>query len=125
MCSICAKVTRDTRLSNWVFDEPGLEPGRDWGSGYPGDEKTKQWLKSNIDPVFGFPRLVRFSWQTCKTILENDSNGGISAKRVEFPSERQTQSGTQSISAALTKASNKRVHYFSARGMTSCTGDFV
>ena len=33
------------------------------------------WLRSNLDPVFGFPRLVRFSWQTVTTLLLE--NGGV------------------------------------------------
>ncbi len=36
----------------------------------PADEVTKTWLKQHIDPVFGFPSLVRFSWKTCETILK-------------------------------------------------------
>ena len=35
------------------------------GTGYPGDPATQAWLSSNMDPVFGFPDLVRFSWDTC------------------------------------------------------------
>ena len=42
------------------------------GSGYPGDPATKSWLKSNFDPVFGFPSLVRFSWKTSYSILESN-----------------------------------------------------
>lgn len=34
------------------------------------DPKTVSWLKSNMDPIFGYPNIVRFSWQTCKTLLE-------------------------------------------------------
>lgn len=33
------------------------------------DPKTKAWLENNVEPVFGYPNLVRFSWQTVKTIL--------------------------------------------------------
>jgi hypothetical protein len=25
-----------------------------------------------MDPIFGFPTLVRFSWQTCKDLLQKD-----------------------------------------------------
>ncbi|KAI3432463.1 hypothetical protein D9Q98_004012 [Chlorella vulgaris] len=41
-----------------------------FGSGYPGDPDTKRWLEASIDPVFGFPALVRFSWATCKPLLD-------------------------------------------------------
>jgi len=40
------------------------------GSGYPGHEKTKQFLQDHCHRVFGFPSIVRFSWQTAKTIVE-------------------------------------------------------
>ena len=88
--SIAAKVTRDRILREWQFDEAVSETNDNnrndskaestsksvlftsvpVGSGYPGDEVTKSWLQRVIDPVFGFPSLVRFSWQTCQTILE-------------------------------------------------------
>jgi hypothetical protein len=47
---------------------------REFGCGYPGDEKTRNWLKACYDPVFGFPTIVRFSWKTCKTYLENNGS---------------------------------------------------
>eukprot|EP00127_Corallochytrium_limacisporum_P005730 Clim_evm109s210 gene=Clim_evmTU109s210 len=75
--SICAKVTRDEVLRRWGFDEPGhcaancrLPIGREVGSGYPGDPNTKAWMKAHHDPIFGYPALVRFSWRTCITDLE-------------------------------------------------------
>eukprot|EP00736_Rhodelphis_marinus_P001266 Rmarinus@m.16701 len=69
--SICAKVTRDKVLREWEFLETGLEPSRSFGSGYPSDPATKKWLDQNLDPVFGFPNLVRFSWGGhSKDILE-------------------------------------------------------
>ncbi|KAF9193575.1 Ribonuclease H2 subunit A [Haplosporangium sp. Z 767] len=70
--SICAKVTRDDVLRHWVFAESEMEDtiSREFGSGYPSDPKTKAWLRSNMDPIFGYPNIVRFSWETCKTLLE-------------------------------------------------------
>jgi ribonuclease H2 subunit A len=35
------------------------------------DQKTVQWLKNNLDPVFGYPTLVRFSWSTCQEKLDS------------------------------------------------------
>lgn len=35
------------------------------------DPVTKAWLEANMDRVFGFPDLVRFSWQTCTRMLED------------------------------------------------------
>lgn len=40
------------------------------GSGYPGDPLTKAWLGAHIDPVFGWPTVMRFSWATAKELLE-------------------------------------------------------
>ncbi|XP_047144183.1 ribonuclease H2 subunit A [Hydra vulgaris] len=66
--SICAKVARDRCIQGWQFPEGDIK--EDYGSGYPADPKTKQWLKDVVDPVFGFPQFVRFSWSTCVNILE-------------------------------------------------------
>eukprot|EP01100_Stratorugosa_tubuloviscum_P005330 TRINITY_DN2395_c0_g3_i1.p1 TRINITY_DN2395_c0_g3~~TRINITY_DN2395_c0_g3_i1.p1 ORF type:complete len:260 (-),score=82.89 TRINITY_DN2395_c0_g3_i1:8-787(-) len=67
--SICAKVTRDRALSNFNFRERNLQISRQFGSGYPGDPATKEWLRKHIDLVFGFPSIIRFSWKTCDNIL--------------------------------------------------------
>ena len=37
------------------------------------DPQTKEWLTRNLDPVFGFPAVVRFSWATCAQILEQNA----------------------------------------------------
>jgi len=66
--SICAKVARDRALKNWEFPE-GLEV-ESWGSGYPGDPVTKNFLVNSIDPVFGLPSLVRYSWSTAEKIID-------------------------------------------------------
>jgi len=71
--SICAKVTRDQLLKNWRFREHNLTPSRKFGSGYPGDANTKKWLRQHIDPVFGFPSIMRFSWKTCDKLLEEQT----------------------------------------------------
>lgn len=36
---------------------------------FPADPDTKAWLDSHVDPVFGYPGIVRFSWQTCESLL--------------------------------------------------------
>ena len=41
------------------------------GSGYPGDELTKKWLRAHIDPLFGWPSMMRFSWSTAKELLQS------------------------------------------------------
>jgi len=69
--SICAKVTRDQVLREWKFPEANKEFDNEYGCGYPSDPKAKAWLRRNLDPVYGFPTLVRYSWKTCTTILED------------------------------------------------------
>ena len=34
------------------------------------DPKTQAWLRDSLEPTFGFPSLVRFSWATVKVALE-------------------------------------------------------
>ncbi|KAJ7756434.1 ribonuclease H2 subunit A [Mycena maculata] len=77
--SVAAKVTRDACIEGWVFEENLSVDGAttsNWdtelGSGYPSDPRTKAWLRDSIEPVFGFPRIVRFSWSTVKVLLEKD-----------------------------------------------------
>ena len=41
--SIQAKVTRDHVVEGWKFAEPNIKDVV-FGSGYPGDPKTKKWL---------------------------------------------------------------------------------
>lgn len=37
----------------------------------PPDPKTKAWLLKELDPVFGYPQFVRFSWSTTQTLLDS------------------------------------------------------
>uniref|UniRef100_A0A8C0GTG1 Ribonuclease n=2 Tax=Chelonoidis abingdonii TaxID=106734 RepID=A0A8C0GTG1_CHEAB len=69
--SICAKVARDRAVKNWMFPEDLGDVRMEYGSGYPNDPKTKEWLAQCLDPVFGYPQFVRFSWSTAQTILES------------------------------------------------------
>ncbi|XP_055079415.1 ribonuclease H2 subunit A [Periophthalmus magnuspinnatus] len=71
--SICAKVARDRVVKGWNFAEELGEVDTDYGSGYPNDPKTKAWLLKYLDPVFGYPQFVRFSWSTAQTLMENKS----------------------------------------------------
>lgn len=90
--SVAAKVTRDAWIDGWRFeeacahgeeddDDDGADKVRDetrWGtpmgSGYPSDPKTVAWIKSSLEPTFGFPSLVRFSWTTVKVELEKNGH---------------------------------------------------
>lgn len=37
------------------------------------DPATKAFLSDNVDNVFGFPSLVRFSWSTTEKMLEGNA----------------------------------------------------
>ncbi|OII72042.1 ribonuclease HI large subunit [Cryptosporidium ubiquitum] len=76
--SILAKVKRDDILSNW-WGQTSIEccdfngnkiSNYEQGSGYPGDPKTREFLRRIFDPIFGFPNIVRFSWSTASEIIE-------------------------------------------------------
>ena len=41
------------------------------------DPKTKAWLRKHVEPVFGFPQFVRFSWRTAQSILEKEAEDVI------------------------------------------------
>src|SRR3989344_8715857 len=58
--SILAKSTRDSNV-----DDIQKLTGIDFGSGYPSDPKTIEFVKLNIDK---FPDIFRKSWQTYKNI---------------------------------------------------------
>jgi len=80
--SVCAKVTRDAALEvcyetySPMMDEAETEMSGDktkiagWGSGYPSDARCSNWLKDNMDPLFGWGAECRFSWATVKELLE-------------------------------------------------------
>jgi hypothetical protein len=41
------------------------------GSGYPVDERTKNWLQQSVNPVLGWDgRVARFSWRTVLDMME-------------------------------------------------------
>ncbi|CDJ60526.1 ribonuclease hi large subunit, putative [Eimeria maxima] len=53
-------------------EETAVEKETVYGSGYPGDRVTIGFLKDHMDLVFGFPEIVRWSWQTAKELFEKD-----------------------------------------------------
>jgi len=71
--SIVAKVTRDVLVHNWAHLEPTVEAEMETGSGYPGDPKTKKWLRAHVDKFFGLPTFCRLSWGTSKELMEKES----------------------------------------------------
>ncbi|GFR48536.1 hypothetical protein Agub_g10433 [Astrephomene gubernaculifera] len=68
--SIVAKVLRDKAL---IECQKSLGLQGEVGTGYPGDPATVAWLKEHVHPVFGFPPLVRHSWETCSRMLESEA----------------------------------------------------
>lgn len=88
--SVVAKVTRDVsceKLWEAYVQQEGLSPedeGVDWGSGYPSDGRCVNWLKTAIDPVWGFGHECRFSWGTVKDMLEQ-KNGP--ATKADWPAD--------------------------------------
>ncbi|SCW02020.1 LAFE_0E12376g1_1 [Lachancea fermentati] len=70
VASVVAKVTRDV-----LIDHLKTRPDEILGSGYPSDSKTTTWLRNNMTPLFGWPaHAVRFSWQTCQTLLDKNND---------------------------------------------------
>lgn len=73
--SVCAKVTRDAALDvsyeAYTENTNGDDAAEGWGSGYPSDARCSNWLKRNMDPVFGWGTECRFSWGTAKELLES------------------------------------------------------
>lgn len=67
--SINAKVTRDSLLEHFQFEEKGIEFTNDYGSGYP-NGVTTEWLEKHFDPVFAFPSITRFSWSNASAIIK-------------------------------------------------------
>lgn len=120
--SICAKVTRDHALQVWTCAELPAITYKDFGSGYPADPVTKQFLRDNCDPVFGFPSLVRFSWSTAGALLEKN------AYLVEFEEEDEKADQPPANTVAITsffkstKKKNERVkhEFFRDRFLNVC-----
>ena len=81
--SVCAKVTRDAALEvcyqaytlSKVLGVELEDAAKGWGSGYPSDARCTSWLKSNIDPIFGWGSECRLSWATAKDLLEAPAIG--------------------------------------------------
>ena len=62
--SIIAKVRRDA-----LIEDIKKEIGVDFGSGYPSDPKTKQFLKDWFAEHGELPDIVRYSWKTAENIM--------------------------------------------------------
>lgn len=117
--SICAKVCRDRALSKWQFQEKITVHEDGYGSGYPGDPKTKRFLSDSMDKVFGFPQFVRFGWSTASVMLQK------SAVDVQWDDDEEEE---DKDAVKLTSFFQKKGHdpmldrhsYFKDRCLTSC-----
>ena len=75
------QVPRDTLLSGWRFEDPAFTDV-DWGCGYPSDVNTKRWMRDNLEPVFGWPNICRFSWGPATEVLEKQARRRTSPPKV-------------------------------------------
>ncbi|KAK7498341.1 hypothetical protein BaRGS_00010295 [Batillaria attramentaria] len=89
-------VARDRAVKGWQFAEGITIEDNNFGSGYPGDPATKRFLAENIDPVFGFPDFVRFSWSTAAQILEREA-AAVAWEDDDEDDNSQSSSGSASL----------------------------
>ncbi|KIW67980.1 ribonuclease HII [Phialophora macrospora] len=88
--SVVAKVTRDVScealLEAYTQQQAAPAPAEQvtWGSGYPSDARCVDWLKSAVDPVWGFGNECRMSWATVKDMLEQKDGP---ARRADWPDD--------------------------------------
>ncbi len=64
--SICAKVRRDEEVDK-IADELGV----DFGSGYPSDRRTTDFLKKWVEEHGDLPPHTRRSWKTAERIVDD------------------------------------------------------
>ncbi|CAD7937512.1 unnamed protein product [Amoebophrya sp. A25] len=123
--SVVAKVVRDGLLEDFQFPERNVEiVTRDFGCGYPGDKATIRWMEKNMQHVFGFPRLVRFSWETTAKMMEkNCANVDFHEEEDPTAKESSTASAKQlPITAYFAKvAQPPRKSAFLMRGLNIVT----
>ncbi|XP_061472715.1 ribonuclease H2 subunit A isoform X1 [Rhineura floridana] len=120
--SICAKVARDRAVKNWKFVEELEDVELDYGSGYPNDPKTKEWLIQSLDPVFGYPQFVRFSWSTAQIILESKAVPVCWDDTEEDPSQKNAQSLLRYFARKETPTKRPPHRFFYERKLETVTG---
>ncbi|XP_052740953.1 ribonuclease H2 subunit A isoform X2 [Bicyclus anynana] len=116
--SIVAKVTRDHALKVWQFQEGLQMDHTQFGSGYPGDPLTKKFIREQIDHVFGYPSLVRFSWSTAELMLQEKA---AKCTFEEVDDEGKKKPNTKSISTFFSpknEKKRKRHKFFEERHLT-------
>lgn len=120
--SICAKVSRDHAIRAWRFRE-GENIEMEYGSGYPTDPVTKTWLSANVDQVFGFPQLVRFSWSTAEQILESKALTveWEETEEMETPNEQKIFKFFAKSPVKLSNVHMKKHPFFTERCLSNAT----
>ncbi|KAL5022714.1 hypothetical protein ScPMuIL_001869 [Solemya velum] len=117
--SICAKVSRDHAVKGWKFEDGISGEDLAYGSGYPSDPATKKFMASNMDPVFGFPQFVRFSWSTASHILEKEAE----IMEWEDDEDEEDTGGSASLLTFFNKKGEdsrlQRHRYFKERNLSS------
>lgn len=125
LASICAKVSRDQAIKVWQFRENIEVPEDGIGSGYPGDPVTKRFLK-NPDHVFGYSRIVRFSWQTAVNALVDNGAFVMLFEEEEVPGKEKVKLGSKKMTsffkAEVPVKKFKRHNFFKERCIEDVTG---
>jgi len=70
--SIFAKTTRDLEISAL-----SAQSGRNLGSGYPSDPRTRAFLEQTWQENQSFPPWVRTKWETVQRIVANSAQGRL------------------------------------------------
>ena len=121
--SIVAKVTRDRSVANIsciMKESENVKKNIEaiqLGSGYPSDERTKEWLvkAAKLDKVFLYPCVVRFSWDTVNQIA-----AGSSAVEFDFHDQAidASQPSVFSMLKSLGGANRKQSKLFTNRNLS-------
>ncbi|GMM35330.1 ribonuclease H2 catalytic subunit [Saccharomycopsis crataegensis] len=88
--SVVAKVTRDVLLKKYQQLQRLSNPDNtEMGSGYPSDPKTVRYLNGKIHDIFGWNQVIRYSWQTAKTLLTDKTTvvvweDDIKLKKIDY-----------------------------------------
>lgn len=83
------------------------------------DPVTKTFLAQNIDPVFGFPQLVRFSWSTSDQILKTK---GVLVEWEDLEGQENQAASVKKFFSSSSKPTNQRKHpYFVDRKLVPAT----
>ena len=76
------------------------------------DPTTKKFLAENVDPIFGFPQLVRFSWSTVGLILKTK---GVKVEWEEDEEQNNSQKSVQNFFVKKSEGPMRKHPYFNHR----------